>query len=504
MTTIDIYLAHRNSTKFMLMQVVLIKKYFKLNENCSMNIYGYVDTDNEDKKNIMKNLWIKLGVVPIDIPRNIDGYDRNIISASESFGLAFTYVYRNYILKNNNISVCIENDIFPFTYINIENYVKDYEICGEVRFNASQLPDRNVMFWLGFIIFNGSKMNDREMFSGLCKPIVNINSGRTHWIDSGGLSYYWINKSPRHIRQMVTNGNEEYDGFSSVECTPHNITYDIENLPIVFREDYQPYFRVLVYDHCLIHLERMGKENDNSKEIWWNNCFKRVISGQGTYIPIGFQCTSAEILKKTNKRLCSFPFDWIISNPEAIYKILKLLFSKDCNIESLIKNEFFNIDGYLRFMVQEEFISDDNGSVLYNSKYNLVYPHFKNDIDTKNKMIERFIRLKDNIINSHGKIRFLYINRLVNNNNSIINNSKTKLLINNKQVQFNLLENLNKICLLLDKILGEDRFDILVINAKEIIDNSNIIHYHRNIIYKELVPKNGDYLNDDEILMITI
>ena len=31
---------------------------------------------------------------------------------------------------------------FPFKDINIEEYVKDYEICGEVRFNAAHLPDR--------------------------------------------------------------------------------------------------------------------------------------------------------------------------------------------------------------------------------------------------------------------------------------------------------------------------------------------------------------------------
>ena len=73
--------------------------------------------------------------------------------------------------------------MFPFKDIIIEDYVENFEICGEVRFNAAQLPDRNVMFWLGFVIFNGEKMTDREQFSGLCKPIVNIESGRTHWID---------------------------------------------------------------------------------------------------------------------------------------------------------------------------------------------------------------------------------------------------------------------------------------------------------------------------------
>jgi len=277
MTVIDIYLAHRNSIKFIEQQTFLIKKYFKCNESSKINIYGYVDGFNDDIKNIIRNKWISLGVVPIEIPNIIDNFNRNIIGLSESYGLAFTYVYTNYILKNNHISVCMENDIFPFTDINIEDYVKGYEICGEVRFNAAQLPDRNVMFWLGFIIFNGEIMNDREVFSGICKPIVNIESGKTHWIDCGGQSYYWIKMSDRKIRQMVTNGNESYDGFTSLQCTPHNITNDIENLPEVFREGYKPDFRVLVYDNCLIHLERMSRDNDVTKEVWWANCFNKIL-----------------------------------------------------------------------------------------------------------------------------------------------------------------------------------------------------------------------------------
>ena len=277
MTIIDVYLAHRDSIKFIKQQAFLIRKYFKCNEGSQINICGYVDGSNENNKNIIRNEWLSIGVTPIEIPNEIYGFNRNHIGAGESFGLAFTFVYKNYILKNNHISICIENDVFPFKDINVEEYVKDYEICGEVRFNAAQLPDRNVMFWLGFVIFNGEKMTDREMFSGLCKPIINIESGRTHWIDCGGQSYYWIKKTHRNIRQMVTNGNENYNGFNSLECTPHNITSDIQHLPEIFREGYNPYFRVLVYDNCLIHLERIGKEHDNTKELWWNKSFNKII-----------------------------------------------------------------------------------------------------------------------------------------------------------------------------------------------------------------------------------
>ena len=278
MAIIDIYLAHRDSTKFIEKQVTLIKKYFKCNEGSIINIYGYVDGNNDDIKHIMRVIWRAKGVTPVEVPNIIDGFDRNHVSSNESYGLAFTYIYKNYILKNNNISVCLENDIFPFAPINIEEYVKDYEICGEVRFNAQQLPDRNVMFWLGIVIFNGEKMNDRDSFSGLCSPITNRESGRTHWIDSGGQSYYWITKCERKIRQMVTNGNENYDGFTSLECTPHNITNDIHCLPEIFREGYQSSFRVLVYDNCILHLENGGAFTNDAKEQWWEHCYNKIIN----------------------------------------------------------------------------------------------------------------------------------------------------------------------------------------------------------------------------------
>jgi hypothetical protein len=272
---IDIYLAHRDSVKLIESQVSLIRKYVKAAG--PIKLYGYVDGKHETIKSKMRQLWIRLGVTPIEIPNFIGQVDRNHASPSESYGLAFTYVYQRYILKNNHISVCFENDVFPFKDFYIEDYVKDYEICGEVRFNAVQLPDRNVMFWLGFIIFNGARMKDREMFSGLCKPIINVESGKTHWIDCGGESYYWIIKEPRSIRQMVTNGNESYDGFTSMECTPHNIMHDIEHLPEVLRENYRPHYQVLVYDDCLLHLERMGKETDTLKELWWNRCYQKLM-----------------------------------------------------------------------------------------------------------------------------------------------------------------------------------------------------------------------------------
>uniref|UniRef100_A0A6C0F9H1 Uncharacterized protein n=1 Tax=viral metagenome TaxID=1070528 RepID=A0A6C0F9H1_9ZZZZ len=279
---VNIILAHRDSIKFMEQQVTLIRKHFKVNDGSQIKIYGYVDGHSINNRKIMFGKWKQLNVEPIQVPDIFNGKSRQNCSASESFGIASQWVYENYIKDNTtDIFVCMENDIFPFKNINIEEYVKDYEICGEVRFNALHLPDRMNHFWQGFIIYNKSLMENSNLWSSLYNSNIKCLYNSNHyWIDTGGESYFWIEKDKknRKIRQMVTNGNEKYDGFSSLKCTPHNITTDIEHLPQIFRKNYNPRFRVLVYDNCLLHLERMGKENDNEKTLWWNNAYNAILN----------------------------------------------------------------------------------------------------------------------------------------------------------------------------------------------------------------------------------
>jgi hypothetical protein len=274
---IDIYLAHRNSTKFFKQQVHLIRKYFKCSNDFLIRIFGYVDGSDENIKNNIKQEWLSIDVIPIDIPRHIKNSDRNVAGPSESFGLAFQYVYENFILTNNNISVCMENDIFPYAEVVLDDYINNYEICGEVRFYTDYLPDRMFMFWLGFIIFNIPIMNDKELWNGeFGTNIINPDSKKQYWMDCGGNSYYWIKKGDRTIKQIKTIGSGDYDGFTSNICIVHNITDDIHNLPFVFRDGYHYSFRVLIYDSLLIHLERAGKDNDLRKKLWWDKCYDKI------------------------------------------------------------------------------------------------------------------------------------------------------------------------------------------------------------------------------------
>lgn len=274
--TLDIYLAHRNSIKYFEMQTRLIKKYFFYKG--PIHIYGYVDGSTEEIKDQIRNTWTSLGVIPIDIPQYIKGYNRNHLPASESFGLAFQYVYETYILKTENISLCMENDIMPFVHLDIEKYVADYEVVGELRFNAKYLPDRVLMFWLGFIIFNNKTMKFRELWNGETGqtglPVKSMQTGNVYWIDCGGNSYHWI-MTNRYIKNIVTVGYEDYDPYTSMICSPHNIT-DPNLLPPIFRKDYEPRFRVLIYKDLCIHLEQMGKINDPVKDAWWLQCYNHI------------------------------------------------------------------------------------------------------------------------------------------------------------------------------------------------------------------------------------
>jgi len=276
---IKIYLAHYGSTRFFERQVNLIRKYIQYNiETTVLKIFGFVDSSNDETSADMRQKWLELDVTPLDLPR---GRSHDF---SQSYGMAFQYIYDNFIKYNTFISLFLENDIFPIDYINIEEYCKDYKICGEIRFDASKLPDRMIMFYLGIQIFNHEKMTDTEIYSGL-KNYVTAVSGRRHEIDCGGESYYWLQKNEnyKHIRHIPTIGNtKSYDPFVSPVCDVHNITTDIENLPELLREGYLPSFCVVNYNNMFLHLELMGHDYENNplklnKNIWFNTVYNKLM-----------------------------------------------------------------------------------------------------------------------------------------------------------------------------------------------------------------------------------
>jgi hypothetical protein len=286
---IKVYLAHYDTTRFFERQVHLIRKYFKYNHDTTvMKLYGFVDSETNETSEIMRRKWMELDVIPIDLPRGRvakNSVPHGMMGFSVSYGLAFQYIYDNYIKHNTYRSVFLENDMFPIDYIDIEEYSKGYKICGDVRFNAGNLPDRIIMFYLGLQIFNHEYMTEKEMYSGRCGYIKAL-SGNMYATDCGGESYYWLqhNENYKTIRHIPTIGciNPNYDPFNSLICEVHNITTDTEHLPELLRTGYNPSFRVVNYDNLFLHLELMGHDYDNdhikyTKNEWFNNIYRLLM-----------------------------------------------------------------------------------------------------------------------------------------------------------------------------------------------------------------------------------
>jgi hypothetical protein len=110
---IKVYLAHYNSIELIEIQVNLIRKFFKYDTNKSkLELYGFVDSPDLNMQNTMRNTWKYLDVIPINLPSNRDK------NAAASYGLAFQYIYNNYIKDDTYISIFIENDVLPISDIN--------------------------------------------------------------------------------------------------------------------------------------------------------------------------------------------------------------------------------------------------------------------------------------------------------------------------------------------------------------------------------------------------
>jgi hypothetical protein len=124
-------------------------------------------------------------------------------------------------------------------------------------------------------------------------------------------------------------------------------------------------------------------------------------------ISIGIQCTSKSF-KNEIENTHTFPFDWMFSSPSFVLEMLELLLEKNIDIGDLVKNHFYKCDKRAKLCGCEHYYTCENGFALYNTKYNVIFPHDKYDDETIEKYIRRFQRLKDTIINSPEDIYFLY------------------------------------------------------------------------------------------------
>lgn len=165
------------------------------------------------------------------------------------------------------------------------------------------------------------------------------------------------------------------------------------------------------------------------------------------YIPIGLQCITPKAIKDLRLRTNSYPFDWIISNPYFVYKMLYLLLEDNMDINEIVREHFLRNDhkcGHNR--IEHYFIiKNGNGDKKHflNELYNVVFAHEEYNEETINKYIRRFERLKENILNNSLNIQFIYVSQL-----SLRTGNFT---INGKPVIENVYENMNNIIELVKK-----------------------------------------------------
>jgi hypothetical protein len=206
-------------------------------------------------------------------------------------------------------------------------------------------------------------------------------------------------------------------------------------------------------------------------------------------LSIGFQCTTAAVLKKLNKRTNSFPFDWILSNPSSVLCLIKNLM--DCeDIDEFVKREFLNIDKFVKFIKPEEFIIVESQTQnLLNSKYKFIFPHENSNYnEVVEKYKRRFIRLKETILNKDIKMNIYFIDRLGNNNNFKINNFN---ILNNEE------DSLNNLVSYMNNIRENNKFYFILHKDSSININKLIKNSYVNCIQ---IESKNHMLTDEEII----
>ena len=164
---------------------------------------------------------------------------------------------------------------------------------------------------------------------------------------------------------------------------------------------------------------------------------------------------------------------------------------KNINIEELVKNHFFYCDKRANLNGLEHYYTCDNGFALFNTKYNVIFPHDDNNIETINKYIRRFERLKDIILNSTEYLYLIYTSpsSLESGNFTIDGN----IVINDVYVYltkiYKLIGNFrNKYKLILFDAIQEEQIQLL---------DENIILYKLNKcnFWEELLPQMREHIN---------
>ncbi len=211
-------------------------------------------------------------------------------------------------------------------------------------------------------------------------------------------------------------------------------------------------------------------------------------------IPIGVDCTSAIFKREINKISPSLPFDWMISTPEFVVKMLELLLVYNMNTTILVREHFFRFDKSVKYIGHHNIYITTNDftdeSIICNSKYNVLFPNDKYNEETIAKYIRRFERLKAIIFGLDYKeeLKFVYA--------SACSQECSNYSIDGKNTINDVYIHLMKINSLLAKYRKNYKlilFDALCTDDKSILHQDNIIliplspETHPNFLITQMV-----------------
>ena len=126
-----------------------------------------------------------------------------------------------------------------------------------------------------------------------------------------------------------------------------------------------------------------------------------------TYISLGSQCMTPTLFNNLGIKDKSLPFDWILSTPEFVYTILKLLLVDNVPTDIVTKEHFCVFDKRASHKGREDYVIDEAGVALFNSRYGICFPHDK--ADEVEKYHTRIQRLKEIILDKKRYSYFVYV-----------------------------------------------------------------------------------------------
>lgn len=272
--------SHCTRIDFIELQYKTIKKFIKgeyeyIIFNDASDEKNLNNFNNQNIRNDIRNKCIEMEIKCIDIPQYLHKNRREIFPNTThnnnehvcaKAALAVQYIY-NYALTNNYDKLfLIEADMFITEELDLDHY-NDFDIgfLNQSRFSA-QINKLIQYMWIGILIINFTNIKNFEPIYFDCGKILDTD------VDSGGISYYWLEKYKDKVKIKNFDQKNIYDKDSfliqknyfseSLQKYFENIMNN--NFDIIAKETY--------INNKVLHLRGAGCNWD-----YTNPCFKKYL-----------------------------------------------------------------------------------------------------------------------------------------------------------------------------------------------------------------------------------